>query len=175
MCPYFSICRPGFCAIARRSKSTRRWAAPPRSTPSSAPVPVLCPWLSPPCRPECARVLPQPPRALPSSCPRLRRDLAVGMSGTTALKISRPDLAGRWISGIHPRSGGLGLIRTDLISVARCRSDRLDLPLTCAPAAGPGLLVLPQVTDALSSPISARRALAARSSARSNLGRRSVI
>jgi hypothetical protein len=49
--------------------SHRRWATPPRSAPSGAPVPALCPRSCSPCRPEHARVLPQVPRALPWSLP----------------------------------------------------------------------------------------------------------
>jgi hypothetical protein len=115
----------------------RRWAILSRYVPSGAPAPELCPWLSPPCHPECARVLLQSPRALSWSCSRLRRDLAAGTSGAAALRIGRPDRAGRWIPDVHPRSGGLGLIRTDLISAARCRSGRSDLPLTRALPLGP--------------------------------------
>jgi hypothetical protein len=73
-------------------------------------------------------VLPQPPRALPWLCPRLWQDLIAEMSGDAALKTSRPDLADHWIPDVHPRSGGLGLIRTDLISAAHRRSSCLDLP-----------------------------------------------
>jgi hypothetical protein len=94
----------------------------------------------------------------------------VGTSGAAALKTDRPELAGRWILDVHLRSGGLGLIRTDLISVAHGRYGRLDLPLTCAPTVGTGPSVLPQVTDAPSPHVGAHRA-SARSSARSNLGR----
>jgi hypothetical protein len=128
LCPYFSVCCPGLRAIARRSEY-----APPLGHSVAfcalwCPALALCPRLSPPCHPECARVLLQSPRALPWSCPRLRRDLAAGTSGTAALRTGRPDRAGRWIPDVHPRSGGLGLIRTDLILVARCRSSRSDLP-----------------------------------------------
>jgi hypothetical protein len=92
--------------------------------------------------------------------PRLQRDLTVGTSGATALKTGRPNLASRWIPNVHPRSGDLGLIRTNLISAARGRSDRLDLPLTRASAAGPGPSVLPQVSDAPSPTIGACHARA---------------
>jgi hypothetical protein len=122
------------------------------------PSPVLCPRLSPPCHPECARVLPRSPRAFPWSCPRLRRDLAAGTSSAAALKNGRLDLTGRWIPDVHSRSGGLGLIRTDLISAARCRSGRSDLPLTSAPTARPSLSVLSQVAGAPTPPVSACRA-----------------
>jgi hypothetical protein len=146
--PLFLLLSPWF---------SRDCLSEPRFAPSGALAPVLCPRLSPPCRPKCARVLPQPPRALLWPCPRLRRDLAAGTSGTVALKTGCPNLAGRWIPDIHPISGGLGLIRSNLISVARCRSGRLDLPLTRAPAVGPGPSVLPQVTDAPIPVISVRR------------------
>jgi hypothetical protein len=136
----------------------RRWAIPPRSAPFGAPAPALCPQLSPPCRPKCARVFSQSPSALSWLCPRLRRDLTVETSGAATLKTDRPDHAGRWIPDVHPRSGGLGLIRTDLILTARCRSGRSDLPLTRAPATRLGLLVLPQAANAPSPPINARRA-----------------
>jgi hypothetical protein len=117
----------------------RRRATPPRSAPCGAPVPALCPRLSSQCHPECARVLPQSLRPLSWLCPCLQRDLAVETSGAAAIRTGRPNRVGRWISDVHSRSGGLGLIRADLILVVCCRSSRSDFPLTCAPAAGPGL------------------------------------
>ena len=98
----------------------------------------------------------------------------MGTSSAAALKIGRLDLAGRWILDVPLRSGSLGLIRTDLISAARCRSGRSDLPLTRAPTARPGLSVLSQVAATPSPPVSACRA-PARSSTGSDLGRRFEI
>jgi hypothetical protein len=50
-----------------------------------------------------------------------------------------------WISGVRPRSDGLGLIRVDLISALRSRSDRSSLspspaPLQLGPAGQPALV-----------------------------------
>jgi hypothetical protein len=68
-CLYFAKYRPSARTIAHRS-SHSRWATfPPRSVSSSAPVPVLRPWSSLPDRPECARAIPQAPRAPPWPVP----------------------------------------------------------------------------------------------------------
>jgi hypothetical protein len=48
-----------------------------------------------------------------------------------------PDRACRWISGVHPRSGGLGLTRIDLISVVRFGSGCLSARPRSLSAAGP--------------------------------------
>jgi hypothetical protein len=61
-----------------------------------------------------------------------------------ALPHPRPT-ASRWISGVHPRSGGLDLIRVDLISALRSRSDCSPLspspvPLPLGPAGQPALV-----------------------------------
>jgi hypothetical protein len=61
--------------------------------------------------------------------PRLRRALATKPSGATA-HMSGPDC---WISGVRPRSDGLGLIRADLISDLQSRSDRSSLSPSPAP------------------------------------------
>jgi hypothetical protein len=52
--------------------------------------------------------------------PRLRRAFAVGPSGATAPMSA----AGRFISGVRPRSNGSNLTRADLIPALRSRSDR---------------------------------------------------
>jgi hypothetical protein len=83
----------------------RRWATPPRSTPSGAPTPVSCLWLSPPCRSECARAFPQYPRPSQWSCPRLLRDLVVEMGGTAAIRpATLPALAVRSRAFIRDRA-----------------------------------------------------------------------
>jgi hypothetical protein len=108
--------------------------------------------LAPPCR-FCAhgrvrRVALNVPDHLPKpleprhGCPPcLRRALAVGLSGATALK-SDP---GRWIPRVLPRSRSLGLISADLISALRSRSDRSSLspslvPLPLGSAGQPALV-----------------------------------
>jgi hypothetical protein len=66
---------------------------------------------------------------------------------------------GCWILGVHPRFGGLDLIRADMISALRSRSGRSPLsPPTRAPAAGSGLSAPPWFADARSPPTSAHRA-----------------
>jgi hypothetical protein len=76
-------------SFARRSELRRCWAAPPRTTPSSALAPVSCPWLSPLCHPKLACALPQHPRpsSWPWSRPCLRQNFVAESGGATA---SRP-------------------------------------------------------------------------------------
>jgi hypothetical protein len=70
--------------------------------------------------------------------PCLRRALAAGPSGATALMSG----SGCWISSVRPRPDGLGLIRADLTSTLRSRSGRSPLspspaPLPLGPACQP--------------------------------------
>jgi hypothetical protein len=108
--------------------------------------------LAPPCRfcaHGCVRRValnvpdhfPKPLEPCRGCPPRLRRALAVGPSGATAL-MSSP---GRWIPRARLRSSGLGLINADLISALRSRSDCSSLspslvPLPLGPAGQPALV-----------------------------------
>jgi hypothetical protein len=121
---------------------------------------------------EWIRVAVSPPRRVPHSQVPLRRCDAHGWVRHVAVNVPEPfpkplkpfmvvpvvsgeipsrgraapphprPIAGRWISGVRPRSGGLDLIRTDLISTVRCRSSSSaplpsPAPLLMGPACQP--------------------------------------
>jgi hypothetical protein len=69
-----------------------------------------------------------------------------------------PDRACYWISGVHPRSSGLGLIRIDLISVVRFGSGRSGVrPHSRSTSGSDQSVLLPtSVTDRPSPLVSAR-------------------
>jgi hypothetical protein len=124
--------------------------------------------VGPSCRVLCPRVLPrwhcahgrarqialielEPfPKPLGPCCGRslrLRQGPAARSSGAIAPRTHHPDRAGRRISDVHPRSGGLGLIKTDPIATVRCESNcsaplPSPVPLSLGPACQPYLGLL---------------------------------
>jgi hypothetical protein len=65
--------------------------------------------------------------------PRLRWDPVVRSSGAVASRTRHPECADRRISDVHPRSGDLGLIKTDSIATVRCESNYSALLPSPAP------------------------------------------
>jgi hypothetical protein len=101
---------------------------------------------------------PRGPSAPAPSSPTILR----GLERRHRWRLWNPGRACRWISGVHPRSGRLGLIRLDLISTLCFGSDRSGLcALARAPAIGPGLsALLTQVAVFPGPPISRARPFA---------------
>jgi hypothetical protein len=149
-------CRPCDCS----PEQVRAAARPPRRRPplSSAPALVSCPRPCLSCHPEPSYALPSTPVALSVPVPSSPANLRRGSERRHRWRSWNPSRACRWISGVHPRSGGLGLIRLDLISTVCFGSGRSGArPRSCSVAGSSLLVPLTQVAILPVPPMSCAR------------------
>jgi hypothetical protein len=108
------------------------------------------------------------PRARPSPsqcsrpwlCPRFRQNLATEIGGGAVSRPATRLVLADWILSVHPRSGGLGLIRSEVIPTVHSGFERPDPRHRPCSAARPDSQSCLRSLTPPGLPVSARRAFA---------------